>query len=1042
MLPFLHKHLDKNAHELWDIAFQDTTWPRKEYVLPKREKIDVLLTMTTCKRFDLFERTLHSILHTWTDLDQVDAWFCVDDNSSDEHRKQMKRYEWIEYYMKSPFEKGHRKSMNLIWNKIQEVKPTYWIHIEDDFVFHVERSYVADAIRGLRETGASQIVYNRNYGETIHDYRIEGHLPVNDDFCLHEYKPGTFHFKNCHYWPHYSFRPGMTKVEAILQLGNFDSPNTFFEMDYAYRWMNAGHKTAFFNAITCQHIGKLTKDKSTPNAYALNQCGQFHESNCIKVVNLERRKDRREKIAEALKDIPYDIYKAVDGSSITITPEIMNLFMGNDFGNRKGVIGCALSHYYLWKQLVDDSLDYYFILEDDITVTNDFKTKIEKLKQETCDLCFLGYHMYSKDRNASYDDKDGYSVQAFQPNLFVGGTFGYFITKKGAQKMLDYVAKHGIKHGIDYVIKIASLDFLECKPQLVFSEWNEYYLIDSDIQGNYDTFHLSSEDFIFVEKVDHMNDDIGRHEQNITEKAKEGHIVGFNSLGYLKSAINIHTLRPSMYFKDSDGIFIKREYHQLQKLIRVKMLCNWCTSEELCKQWSKMAEHNYTWKNIQMTWEDECDYYVVINSTEEPHDPARTIVYQMEPWVKDITKQWGVKTWGKWIEPNCAFIRGRKTEHLNTIQWLVEQTYNQWKEPIQKTKLMSTICTSKYWDEGHILRINMLKEFEKRGLSIDIYGKENTHQFAQYKGALSETEKSKGMLPYQYYFMIENSFEKNYATEKIWEPILSESLCFYYGCKNLSEHIDERAYVQLDKNIDVSYQLIQKAIKENWYKERLPYIKAAKRDILNRLYFFPTLYTDIRRLKSQKVTVNYRRTCVIHADDTETFDGVYKKVLDRIYLFDQVIIQTTTPMNISHPKVTIQYTNPYTFQLETMNLIRTLSENNELEVLYLHAKKRTTPQENDYANMLIYFLLEKAEDCIRQLKDHDTVGCNLENMQYGGNCWWAKSSYLRTLAYLPPIQQKDALEWLCMNHLGKHHEIYHSGLNHAEFCYPSFLYKF
>jgi hypothetical protein len=146
-------------------------------------------------------------------------------------------------------------------------------------------------------------------------------------------------------------------------------------------------------------------------------------------------------------------------------------------------------------------------------------------------------------------------------------------------------------------------------------------------------------------------------------------------------------------------------------------------------------------------------------------------------------------------------------------------------------------------------------------------------------------------------------------------------------------------------------------------------------------------------------------------------------------------------MSINHPKVTIEYTNPYSFQLETINLIRMLSEHNDLEVLYLYAKKTTTPQEKDYVNMLIYFLIEKAEECMRQMKDHDTVGCNLENMQYGGNCWWSKSSYLRTLAYLPPIQPKDALEWLCMNHIGKHYEIHHSGLNHADFCYPSFLYK-
>ena len=34
--------------------------------------------------------------------------------------------------MKTPKEKGHRESMNIIWNIISEEKPTYWIHMEDD----------------------------------------------------------------------------------------------------------------------------------------------------------------------------------------------------------------------------------------------------------------------------------------------------------------------------------------------------------------------------------------------------------------------------------------------------------------------------------------------------------------------------------------------------------------------------------------------------------------------------------------------------------------------------------------------------------------------------------------------------------------------------------------------------------------------------------------------------------------------------------------------------------------------------------------------
>ena len=37
--------------------------------------------MTTCKRFDLFEKTINSILNCF-DVENIDEWFLVDDNSS------------------------------------------------------------------------------------------------------------------------------------------------------------------------------------------------------------------------------------------------------------------------------------------------------------------------------------------------------------------------------------------------------------------------------------------------------------------------------------------------------------------------------------------------------------------------------------------------------------------------------------------------------------------------------------------------------------------------------------------------------------------------------------------------------------------------------------------------------------------------------------------------------------------------------------------------------------------------------------------------
>ena len=54
--------------------------------LPRHTEI-VTFTITSRKRFDLFERTVNSFLNCCTDLDKIDRWLCVDDNSSEEDRQ-------------------------------------------------------------------------------------------------------------------------------------------------------------------------------------------------------------------------------------------------------------------------------------------------------------------------------------------------------------------------------------------------------------------------------------------------------------------------------------------------------------------------------------------------------------------------------------------------------------------------------------------------------------------------------------------------------------------------------------------------------------------------------------------------------------------------------------------------------------------------------------------------------------------------------------------------------------------------------------------
>jgi hypothetical protein len=277
-LPYLDKNIPVNDPSIVIVKRNRKMSPR------------VVMTFTTCKRFDLFQQTVNSILNMWTDINMVDYWFCVDDNSSEEDRDKMqKEYPWIDYYMKNPAEKGHRPSMKIIWEKLNELRPEYWIHMEDDFLFHTPGSYVHKPMQMMidsRNSGYNvrQILYNRNYGETIRDYNIQGHKilrRMTHEVALHQYKAGgNFDYGNCHYWPHYSFRPSLIDVAAILTIGNYDTPNQFFEMDYANRWMQMGFLSGFYNHLTNRHIGRLTSernDQTQKNAYELNNESQFVE---------------------------------------------------------------------------------------------------------------------------------------------------------------------------------------------------------------------------------------------------------------------------------------------------------------------------------------------------------------------------------------------------------------------------------------------------------------------------------------------------------------------------------------------------------------------------------------------------------------------------------------------------------------------------------------------------------------------------------------------------------------------------------------------
>ena len=165
------------------------------------------------------------------------------------------------------------------------------------------------------------------------------------------------------------------------------------------------------------------------------------------MVNLERRPDRYERMKYNFDQLGID-YKwvpAMDGRTITeellaetgikMLPEFSEPYHGRAL--TYGEIGCFLSHYRLWQQIVEEELDLVLIFEDDIKFEPYFISKLEYLKSElfdlkgSWDLVFLGRKIL---HNSEEPWLEG-SEQLVKVD-YTYWTLSYLLTLRGAKLLL------------------------------------------------------------------------------------------------------------------------------------------------------------------------------------------------------------------------------------------------------------------------------------------------------------------------------------------------------------------------------------------------------------------------------------------------------------------------------------------------------------------------------------------------------------------------------------------------------------------------------
>lgn len=167
--------------------------------------------------------------------------------------------------------------------------------------------------------------------------------------------------------------------------------------------------------------------------------------NNLLVINLERAKERRQKMQDQLLDLQIDgaIFDAVDWKSLEEMDLNKKIWLpgGYRYGEvmRPSEISCTMSHIKALQYAQSKSWPYVIILEDDVVLAEDFKERIRFLLK----ILPNGWeHVYlSGIPRLPFGYFPNLSFKHIEPSVFTECTFSMMIHSSAYQKIIDYLWK-------------------------------------------------------------------------------------------------------------------------------------------------------------------------------------------------------------------------------------------------------------------------------------------------------------------------------------------------------------------------------------------------------------------------------------------------------------------------------------------------------------------------------------------------------------------------------------------------------------------------
>lgn len=192
------------------------------------------------------------------------------------------------------------------------------------------------------------------------------------------------------------------------------------------------------------------------------------------IIHLPRNKDRKNAMLQKIKKTcltHFHFFDAIDGKNdlhkykFKIIPHFIDPCYFTPINT--GTIGCTLSHYYVWKYIIENKIQRALILEDDATFyenfDNVFKTVLE------LDIPYDIFYLNRIPQNEEYNL--GPEIE-MMPNIVIPkysyNASTYIITYSGAKKMIE-------SNCLEHFLPIDELLPIMYDPLYPFKEYSKYY---------------------------------------------------------------------------------------------------------------------------------------------------------------------------------------------------------------------------------------------------------------------------------------------------------------------------------------------------------------------------------------------------------------------------------------------------------------------------------------------------------------------------------------------------------------------------------------